>query len=105
MKNQNSSIQDLDNIVNTQLPAIISRKPSFMGTLLGRTGDVLAEDIQADAELATFRIQLTEFSLTRIGALSIMEQQLSSLTPQSAERYQALMDTCVRQAVKQLERW
>lgn len=105
MNYPNNSPQDFDDAFGTQLPAIIPHKPSLLGVFLGRSTDVLTEDIRADAELATFRMQLTEFSLTRLGMLSAMEQQLSSMTPQAAERYQALVDTCVRQTIKQIERW
>lgn len=105
MNCQNSNTQDFNDAISTQLPAIIPHKPSLLAVFLGRSTDVLTEDIRADAELATFRMQLTEFSLTRLGMLSAMEQQLSSLTPQAAERYQALVDACVRQTIKQIERW
>lgn len=103
--NFQSSTQDCDEVIDTQLPSITPRKPSFLGAFLGRTGDVVAEDIRADAEMASYRMRLTEFSLTKIGALSLMEQQLSRVTPEAAERYQALVDACARQAVKQIERW
>lgn len=101
----NYDIHDLDDTISPQLPAVIPHKPSFLGTFLGRTGGTLAEDIQADTDQAKFRMDLTEFSLSRVGALSAMEKHLSSITPEAAERYQALVDACTRQAVKQIERW
>lgn len=105
MNYQNSSTQDFSNVIVPEVTTIVPRKPSLLGVVLGQSKDTLTEDIQADARIARFRMQLTEFSLSRIGALSVMEQQLSSLTPEAAERYQAMIDTCTRQAIKQIERW
>lgn len=105
MNFQSTSTQDFGEAVDTQVLDIAPRKPSFLGTFLGRTGGTLAEDIRGDAEMASFRALLTEFSLSRLGYLSAMEQQLSHLTPEAAERYQALVDAYARQAVKQIERW
>lgn len=99
------SVQDLGNTVESGTASIMPRKSGFFSAFLGRTGGALAEDIRADAELALFRMQLTEFALTRIGAFSVMEQQMSHLTPQAAERCQALVDACTRQTIKQIERW
>lgn len=100
-----SSSQNFDDVIEPEITTIVPRKPSLLGVVLGQSKDTLTEDIQADAKIARFRAQLTEFSLSRIGALSVMEQQLSSLTPEAAERYQAIVDTCTKQVIRQLERW
>lgn len=105
MNYSNSSVQDFGNVLEASTTCIAPRKSGFLGAFLGRTGGTLAEDIRADAELALFRMQLTEFAMTRIAALSVMEQQMGSLTPHAAERYQALVDVCTRQTLKQIERW
>ncbi len=105
MNYSSNSTQDFGNVLEASTTSIMPRKPSFLGAFLGRTGGTLEEDVRADAELALFRMQLTEFAVTRIAALSAMEQQMGSLTPHAAERYQALVDACTRQTLKQIERW
>jgi len=105
MDYSNNYVQDFDDTISPQLPAVIPHKPSFLGAFLGRTGGTLAEDIQADTDQAKFRMELTKYSMAKIGDLSAMEQHLSSITPEAAERYQALVDACTRQTIKQIERW
>lgn len=89
-------------IISTS-PAI--RKPGFLGTLFGCASGTLEVDIQDEVQIAAFRAWLAESSLTRLGALSAMEQQLSSMTPQAAERYHALVDAYAKQAIGQIGRW
>ena len=82
-----------------------TRKPSLLNVFFGCANSTLEVDIQDEAQIAAFRAWLAESSLTRLGALSAMEQQLSSMTPQASERFQALVDTYAKQAIKQIERW
>lgn len=89
-------------IVST-VPA--ARQPGFLSILFGRANSTLEVDIQDEAQIAAFRAWLAESSLTRLGALSVMEQQLSSMTPQAAERYHALVDAYAKQAIEQIGRW
>lgn len=89
-------------IISTS-PAI--RKPGFLGTLFGCASGTLEVDIQDEAQIAAFRAWLAESSLTRLGALSAMEQQLSSMVPQASERFQAVVDAYTKRIVEQLGRW
>jgi len=66
----NYDIHYLDDTINPQLPAAIPHKPSFLGAFLGRTGGTLAEDIQADADQVRFRMELTKYSMAKIGDLA-----------------------------------
>ena len=105
MNYSDNSIQNLRTVIGAEPMGIVPRQPGFLGTFLGRTGGTLAEDIQADAELALFRMQLTDFALNRIIELSVIEQQMIRLTPHAAERYQAIVDACTRQTIEQIKRW
>lgn len=82
-----------------------TRKPSLLNVFFGCANSTLAVDIQDEAQIAAFRAWLAESSLTRLGALSAMEQQLRSMTPQAAERYHALVDAYAKQAIEQIGRW
>lgn len=82
-----------------------TRKPGLFGTLFGCTSGTLEVDIQDEAQIAAFRAWLAESSLTRLGALSAMEQQLNSMVPQASERFQAVVDTYTKRIVEQLGRW
>lgn len=82
-----------------------TRKPGFLGTLLSCASGTLEVDIQDEAQIAAFRARLAESSLAHLGALSAMEQQLSSMVPQASERFQAVVDAYTRRIVEQLGRW
>lgn len=99
--------QALGKPIETEIVGTISatRQPGFLSTLFGRANSTLEVDIQDEAQIAAFRAWLAESSLTRLGALSAMEQQLSSMTPQAAERYHALVDAYTKQTVEQIGRW
>lgn len=82
-----------------------TRKPGLFGTLLGCASGTLEADIQDEAQIAAFRARLAESSLAHLGALSAMEQQLSSMVPQAADRFQAVVDAYTKRIVEQLGRW
>lgn len=89
-------------IISTNLAA---RKPGFFGTLFGCASGTLEVDIQDEARIAAFRAWLAESSLARLGALSAMEKQLSSMMPQGSDRFQAVVDAYTKQTVEQIGRW
>ena len=48
---------------------------------------------------------LAKAGMEHTAALSVMEAQLSSMTPQAAERYRAIVDAYARQAADKVRRW
>lgn len=48
---------------------------------------------------------LAQAGMEHIAALSAMEQQFTSMTPQSAERYRAIVDAYAQQAADRIRRW
>lgn len=107
MNYPNSTPQPLGKPIEAEIistsPAV--RKPGFLGTLFGCASGTLEVDIQDEAQIAAFRARLAESSLAHLGALSAMEQQLSSMVPQAADRFQAVVDAYTKRIVEQLGRW
>lgn len=48
---------------------------------------------------------LAKAGMEHTAALSVMEAQFSSMTPQAAERYRAIVNTYAQQAVNTIRRW
>ena len=48
---------------------------------------------------------LAKAGMEHTAALSVMEAQFSSMTPQAAERYRAIVDAYARQAADKVRRW
>ena len=48
---------------------------------------------------------LAKAGMEHTAALSMMELQFSSMTPQAAERYRAIVDAYAQQAADKVRRW
>ena len=48
---------------------------------------------------------LAKAGMEHTAALSVMEAQFSSMTPQAAERYRAIVDAYAQQAANKVRRW
>lgn len=48
---------------------------------------------------------LAKAGMEHTAALSVMEQQFASMTPQGAERYRRIVDAYAQQAADKVRRW
>lgn len=100
-----SASRNINDIINVEFTDIIPAKRGLLDMFLSRSDASLREQMQQDAELASFRRQLTEFALAGVGAASVMEQHISSIAPHAAARCRAIVDASTVRAIEQIGRW
>ena len=81
-----------------------------MGTgLLPRSTSVKMSKVIEEAMLLGTRDRclalLAKAGMEHAAALSVMEAQFSSMTPQAAERYRAIVNAYAQQAMNTIRRW
>ena len=81
-----------------------------MGTSLlpRRTSAMMSRVIEEAMVLGTHDqclAMLAKAGIEHAAALSVMEAQFSSMTPQAAERYRAIVDAYAQQAADKVRRW
>lgn len=89
-----------DSVIDAEFTEVKPKKRSFLDDLLGCTTP--EEQIRREIEKEQSHALLAKVALDHIGALSMMEQQLSSTTPHAAGRYQAIVDSATRKALEHL---
>ena len=78
------------------------------GFLPRRTSAVMGKMIEESMVLGTHDqclALLAKAGMEHTAALSVMEAQFSSMTPQAAERYRAIVDAYAQQAANKIRRW
>ena len=79
------------------------------GLSLSHRTSVVMRRVTEEAMVATTvdhcRAMLAKTGMEHIAALSAMEQQLSSMTPQSAARYREIVDAYAQQAADTIRGW
>ena len=79
-----------------------------MHLLPRRTGAIVGEVMEQAMVLATHDrclALLAKAGMEHTAALSMMEQQFTSMTPQGAERYREIVDTYAQKAADKVRRW
>jgi len=69
------------------------------------TGESTQDRAQQTAEQDYYRSFLAAKALQHTAALSMFEREAANLTPQSAERYRAIIDAYTIEAVKTIKEW
>lgn len=99
-----------DGYIDAEYTEVIAPQPRSMGIRLlpRRTGAIAGEVMEQAVVLATHDrclALLAKAGMEHTAALSMMETQFASMTPQGAERYREIVDAYAQKAADKVRRW
>ena len=96
-------------VIDAEYVEVIPAKRGMGTSLLPRrTSAMMSRVIEEAMVLGTHDqclAMLAKAGIEHTAALSVMEAQVSSMTPQAAERYRAIVDAYAQQAADKVRRW
>lgn len=98
----NDSIIDVTGEVIDTIPA---RSRGFSIWPTARSASDILEDAVLEAQEQRFRALLAQGALQQLGALSMMESQLTSIAPQSGSRFREVVDAYAEREAERIRRW
>ena len=98
-----------DEVIDAEYVEVIPAQRGMGTSLLPRrTSAMMGRVIEEAMVLGTHDqclAMLAKAGIEHTAALSVMEAQFSSMTPQAAERYRAIVNAYAQQAVNTIRRW
>ena len=98
-----------DEVIDAEYVEVIPAQRGMGTSLLPRrTSAMMGRVIEEAMVLGTHDqclAMLAKAGMEHTAALSVMEAQFSSMTPQAAERYRAIVNAYAQQAVNTIRRW
>ena len=96
-------------VIDAEYVEVIPAQRGMRTSLLPRRTSAMMGRVIEEAMVLGTRDQclamLAKAGMEHTAALSVMEAQFSSMTPQAAERYRAIVDAYARQAADKVRRW
>lgn len=92
---------------NTFVPELLTiepvlERPGLLARLTSRSTGAIVQSAVLEATRDRCQAQLAKTTMEHLGVLSAMEAQLSASTPQSAVRYQKIVDAYTIGAIRRL---
>lgn len=98
-----------DEVIDAEYVEVIPAQRGMGTSLLPRRTSAMMGRVIEEAMALGTRDQclamLAKAGMEHTAALSVMEAQFSSMTPQAAERYRAIVNAYAQQAVNTIRRW
>lgn len=98
-----------DEVIDAEYVEVIPAQRGMGTSLLPRRTSAMMGRVIEEAMVLGTRDQclamLAKAGMEHTAALSVMEAQFSSMTPQAAERYRAIVNAYAQQAVNTIRRW
>lgn len=96
-------------VIDAEYVEVIPAQRSMGTSLLPRRASAMMGRVIEEAMVLGTHDQclamLAKAGIEHTAALSVMEAQFSSMTPQAAERYRAIVDAYAQQAADKVRRW
>lgn len=96
-------------VIDAEYVEVIPAQRGMGTSLLPRRTSAMMGRVIEEAMVLGTRDQclamLAKTGMEHTAALSVMESQFSSMTPQAAERYRAIVNAYAQQAVNTIRRW
>lgn len=96
-------------VIDAEYVEVIPAQRGMGTSLLPRRTSAMMGRVIEEAMVLGTRDQclamLAKAGMEHTAALSVMEAQFSSMTPQAAERYRAIVNAYAQQAVNTIRRW
>lgn len=96
-------------IIEVECTEIVPAQRTMMSSLMPRRTRAMMGKVVEEAMVLGTHDQclamLAKAGIEHIAALSVMEQQLSRMTPQAAARYREIVDAYAQKAADKVRRW